>query len=143
MKSGRLAIVVVLIISLLAAGATRHWTDQLRTRGGMVTEGAGSSFSSMNSFALALLPGAHAQSVTGQISGAVADAHGAPIAGAAVRLVHDLSKQIRTFATDSDGNFLFTNLVPGDYSVHIEHPGFKGYDQRAIGGKSETVGRLS
>src|SRR5947208_14758239 len=57
MKSGRLGIVIVLIISLLAAGATRHLTDQLRARGGMVTEGAGSSFSSMNSFALALLLG--------------------------------------------------------------------------------------
>ena len=73
-----------------------------------------------------------AQSVTGQISGTVADQGGAAIVGAAVRLTHDLSKNIHNFKTDQDGNFLFTGLIPGNYSVHIEMAGFRGYDQRAI-----------
>ena len=75
---------------------------------------------------LAISPSAISQSVTGQISGTVVDAGGSVIAGASIRLTHDLSKQLRTFVSDSSGNFLFTNLVPGGYSVHIEHPGFKG-----------------
>ena len=79
-----------------------------------------------------LCPPAMPQSVTGQISGAAADQAGAAIAGAAVRLTHDLSKNIHDFKTDQDGNFLFSGLIPGNYSVHIEMPGFKGYDQRAI-----------
>ena len=58
----------------------------------------------------ALLPQAAAQSVTGQVSGRVTDQGGAVIAGAPVKLTHDLSQQARTFATDADGNFLFTNL---------------------------------
>src|SRR5258708_1361505 len=81
---------------------------------------------------LALLPQAPAQGVPGQVSGTVADQRGAVIAGATVKLIHDLSQHVRTFATDADGNFLFTNLVPGSYSVHIEHPGFKQYDQKSI-----------
>ena len=81
---------------------------------------------------LMLLPLSYAQSVTGQISGTVEDAGGSVIAGAAVRLTHDLSKNVRNFTTDTNGNFLFTGLIPGEYSLHIAHAGFKGYDQRAI-----------
>ncbi|MBI3207791.1 MAG: carboxypeptidase regulatory-like domain-containing protein [Candidatus Solibacter usitatus] len=84
---------------------------------------------------LALLvssPCVSAQSVTGQISGTVTDPIGAVIAGAKVSLTHDLSRQLRAFITDADGNFLFTNLMPGNYSVRIAHPGFKGYDQKGI-----------
>ena len=94
-----------------------------------------------------------AQSVTGQISGTVTDQGGSVIAGSSVRLTHDLSKQARSFSTDGSGNFLCTNLVPGDYSVHIEHAGFKGYDQRGISVSAEervalheirlTVGEVS
>src|SRR5690242_17071037 len=41
---------------------------------------------------LAISPAAFAQSVTGQISGTVTDASGAVVAGAAVKLTHDLSQ---------------------------------------------------
>ena len=84
------------------------------------------------SLILALPPGAGAQSVTGQISGAVADSEGARIVGAQVSLIHDLSKQERNFTADRDGNFLFTNLVPGIYTVRIQHPGFKRYEQTEV-----------
>ena len=92
------------------------------------------------SLLLSALPLANAQSVTGQISGTVTDQGGSVIAGASVRLTHDLSQQIRTFKSDSNGNYLFTNLVPGNYSLHIEQSGFKGYDQKAIAvGAEERV----
>ena len=82
-----------------------------------------------------------AQSVTGQISGTVTDQGGSVTAGSSVRLTHDLSKQARSFSTDGSGNFLCTNLVPGDYSVHIEHAGFKGYDQRESASAPKNVWR--
>jgi hypothetical protein len=75
---------------------------------------------------------ARAQGVTGQISGSVTDPAGAVIAGAAVQLVNDLTKQQRAFITLSNGSFIFPDLVPGNYSVQIKHSGFKTYDQRGI-----------
>jgi hypothetical protein len=84
---------------------------------------------------LVLLAGvttANSQSVTGQISGTVTDASGEVIVGATVRLTHDLSQQVRTFVTDTNGSFVFTNLVPGDYSVRVTMAGFRGYDQKGI-----------
>ena len=62
---------------------------------------------------LAMLPTANAQSVTGQIAGTVVDPAGAIVAGASVRLSHDLSQQVHQFVTESNGAFLFTGLVPG------------------------------
>jgi hypothetical protein len=81
---------------------------------------------------LASLPALDAQSVTGQILGTVVDSSGGSVIGATVRLTHDLSQQPRTFNTDANGSFVFTNLVPGDYSVHVTMAGFKAYDQKGI-----------
>jgi len=73
-----------------------------------------------------------AQSVTGQISGTVTDSGGSAIGGATAQLTNDLTKQIRSLTTESSGSFIFVNLVPGDYSLHITHPGFKAHDQYPI-----------
>ena len=81
---------------------------------------------------LAALPAAHAQSVTGQVSGVVVDAAGAIVPGATVQLTNDLSKQAHTFVTENNGEFVFTGLVPGSYTLHIAQPGFRTYDQRGI-----------
>ena len=51
---------------------------------------------------------------------------------AEVRLVFDLTKQLRSFTTDGNGSFVFANLVPGAYSLRIAMAGFKTYDQKAI-----------
>jgi hypothetical protein len=73
-----------------------------------------------------------AQSVTGQISGTVTDSGDSAIAGATAQLTNDLTKQVRSLTTESSGSFIFSNLVPGDYSLHVSHPGFKAYAQHAI-----------
>jgi hypothetical protein len=80
----------------------------------------------------ALSPRIPAQSVTGQISGTVTDAAGSAIAGAQVQLTSELTKQVRAINTDRSGDFLFLDLVPGNYSVQIAHPGFKTHIQHAI-----------
>ncbi len=82
--------------------------------------------------ALVMLPAVNAQSVTGQVSGTVADPSGALVVGATVQLTHDLSKQVREFTTESAGTFVFTGLVPGSYSIRIALSGFKTYDQKGI-----------
>jgi Carboxypeptidase regulatory-like domain len=84
------------------------------------------------SLLLALLPAANAQSVTGQIAGNVADSSGGALVGAVVRLTHELSQQDRSFTTGSNGSFVFTNLVPGSYTIHISMSGFKNYESKGI-----------
>jgi hypothetical protein len=81
---------------------------------------------------LAIPPAAFSQSVTGQISGTVADPGGAVVVGAKVQLTHDVSQQVRDFTTETNGSFIFTGLVPGAYSLRVVHPGFKAYDQKGI-----------
>ncbi len=81
---------------------------------------------------LAVLPAANAQSITGQISGRVVDPGRAVIIGATVQLTADLTQQVREFKTDTNGGFVFTGLVPGNYSIRVAQAGFKAYDQKAI-----------
>src|SRR5579872_6230508 len=81
---------------------------------------------------LLLAAAAQAQSVTGQISGTVTDSSGDVISGASVELSSDLTRQVRRYTTEGNGRFLFTDLVPGEYSVHISYPGFRAYDQPSI-----------
>src|SRR5690349_12126821 len=70
--------------------------------------------------------------VSGQISGTVADSTGAAVVGVKVLLTSDLTKQVREFTSTGSGDFLFANLVPGTYSLRIEQPGFKVYNQAEI-----------
>jgi hypothetical protein len=91
-----------------------------------------SRFAFLLSLLLALLPAASAQTVSGQIAGRLLDPTGAVIVGAKVQLTNDLTQQVREFTTDSSGNFVFTNLVPGNYSIRIVKSGFKAYDQKGI-----------
>ncbi|MGA2271741.1 MAG: carboxypeptidase-like regulatory domain-containing protein, partial [Bryobacteraceae bacterium] len=58
------------------------------------------------SLLLAVTPTALSQSVTGQISGTVADPAGAVVVGAKVQLTHDLSQQVRDFTTETNGGFI-------------------------------------
>ncbi len=89
--------------------------------------------------------GALAQSITGQISGSITDQSGSAIAGTSVKLTYDLSQQLREFITEANGDFLFTNLVPGEYTLRVEHSGFKTYSQKAIKVSTEdrvTLGQI-
>ena len=78
------------------------------------------------------------QSVTGQISGTLVDPTGAVIPGAEIRLTHVVSKQLKTFQTDSGGAFVFTGLLPGEYDLRVAQTGFKAYDQKGIQLSAQT-----
>src|SRR5215471_6598149 len=96
------------------------------------TSGSGAALTFLFCTLFYALSGAMAQSVTGQISGTVADPANATVGGAAVRLTNDLTRQVRSVVTDADGIFLFVDLVPGQYSIRISREGFKVYAQTAI-----------
>ncbi|MDQ6665726.1 MAG: Plug and carboxypeptidase regulatory-like domain-containing protein [Acidobacteriota bacterium] len=81
---------------------------------------------------LAFLPITNAQTVTGTVSGVVADSGGAVISGASVELVNDISKQVHEFKTAGNGSFEFTGILPGGYSLKIVQPGFKTYEQTNV-----------
>ncbi|MBV9225352.1 MAG: carboxypeptidase regulatory-like domain-containing protein, partial [Acidobacteriaceae bacterium] len=73
-----------------------------------------------------------AQGLTGQISGSVTDPNGGAIADATVQIVSAQTSQSRSATTDSEGRFVFTELLPGTYALTIENPGFKKYEQTGI-----------
>ena len=81
---------------------------------------------------LALTPMANSQSVTGQLTGTVVDPGGAIIVGATVQLINKINQQTRTFASSSNGSFIFADLIPGDYDLKVSNPGFKNYVQKNI-----------
>ncbi|MBK7601479.1 MAG: carboxypeptidase regulatory-like domain-containing protein [Acidobacteria bacterium] len=66
-----------------------------------------------------------AQAITGRISGTIYDANGAIVAGASVKIVNEATQESRTATSDSNGNYVVTNLLPTSYSVMVEQQGFK------------------
>lgn len=96
-----------------------------------------------------------AQTSSTGVLGTVTDATGAVIPGAAVTLLRVATGETRRAVTTSSGDFTFPLIEPGEYSVKVEHPGFKTgettkvnveYQQRArvdfrleTGGTTEIV----
>jgi len=81
-------------------------------------------------FALAFLIGRHAafaQATTGDILGTVTDGSGASVSGAKVVIENLGTHETRTAQTGSGGDFVFTTLSTGHYSVNIDFSGFKRY----------------
>jgi len=97
---------------------------------------------------------AFAQSGKGSLSGRVADKADAVLQGAQVELL----PRAGTVTTDAQGEFNFTNLAPGTYTVMISYVGFEPFTQEVtitagkntqlralinISGKNEEVTVLS
>jgi hypothetical protein len=73
----------------------------------------------------ALSVSSRAQAVYGSVFGTVTDPQGARVVGAVVT-VTDLTKNVTTTAqTNESGNYIVTHLIPGKYSVRVEHQGYK------------------
>src|SRR3984893_7751417 len=67
------------------------------------------------------------QAVFGSIIGTVTDAQGNAVSGAKVT-VTSITKNTTYETTSNDsGNFTVTHLIPDDYRVQVEAPGFKAY----------------
>jgi hypothetical protein len=75
-------------------------------------------------FACALAVPLLAQTFRGGIQGTVTDSAGASITGADVTVKSTDTGLVRTAKTDDTGNFLFSELPLGSYSVTVSHTGF-------------------
>ncbi|MDR3409811.1 MAG: TonB-dependent receptor [Formivibrio sp.] len=68
---------------------------------------------------------AHAQVATGDILGTVTDSTGATVASASVTVKNLGTGLSRSLTTASDGEFTFTQLLPGRYEIDISAPSYK------------------
>jgi hypothetical protein len=75
--------------------------------------------------AVGTVPAAGAQAVTGTVHGRVADASGAAVPGASVTLAADAIGLRTSVTTDDAGEFVITNVRPGDYRLEVERTGFR------------------
>ena len=72
-----------------------------------------------------IAPSLMAQSLTsGDLTGTVTDPSGAVVAGATVMLRNDATGQSRTTTTTANGNYRFSLLPPGTYTVSVNASGF-------------------
>ncbi len=78
-------------------------------------------------FALSLT--AIGQTFRGGIAGSVADASGAVVSGAAVKIVHKATGLTRTQNTPTAGDFSFPELATGVYSVSVAKAGFQPFTE--------------
>jgi hypothetical protein len=68
-----------------------------------------------------------AQVTTAQISGTLRDVSGAAIPGVSIAVVSEDTGLGRAAATNQEGVFVVSNLLPGAYMVRVEHKGFKTF----------------
>jgi hypothetical protein len=68
-----------------------------------------------------------AQQTSGSAVGTVTDNTGAVVSGATVTLTDVDTGDHRTATTNSNGDYQFVNLIPGNYKVDIENSGFKHF----------------
>jgi hypothetical protein len=84
-------------------------------------------------FVLAMaLPGAVAQTLTGQLSGTVVDTSEGVLPGATVTLVSDLTGDQRTTVTNEAGNFVFAAVQAGTYTIKVELSGFQPVETKGV-----------
>ncbi len=82
-------------------------------------------------------PAAFAQGANASLSGVVRDASGAQVAGAQITVVEQAKSTRRTTTTNSTGLYTLPQLLPGEYRVTVQAPGF-GQSERVI---TLTVGQ--
>jgi trimeric autotransporter adhesin len=81
--------------------------------------------------ALTLAATAAAQTFTGGLRGAVRDANGV-IPGVTVQLVNDATGQAREAVTNDQGEYSFTAVPPGNYTIRASLAGFRGYENQGV-----------
>ncbi len=84
-------------------------------------------------FALAFLAvSARAQNIFGAIVGTVSDPSGAVLPGATITVTDMATGEKRSALTDGQGNYEILSLPRGEYSVDVDHSGFKHFSRSPI-----------
>ena len=92
-------------------------------------------------FCLVQLTAAQSQSTTGNIEGRVTDPNGAVVPGVPVTVKNQDTGFTKTATSDSDGNFIFVLLPPGNYMVNVAAT--KGFAAARYQNVKVTVGAKS
>lgn len=79
---------------------------------------------------------------TARLAGTIKDPSGASVANATVTLTNQATNVSRTTKTDTDGNYIFSLVEIGKYTLTIEHTGFKKNVQSGIILEVNQNGRL-
>ena len=72
-----------------------------------------------------------AQNFQGIVRGSVRDPQGA-IAAASVELIEESTGLSRTASSNEVGDYAFTNVVPGIYTVRASAPGYKTFERTGL-----------
>src|SRR5690242_6772382 len=86
------------------------------------------------------------QTISGSISGSVADQSGAAIVGAKLTAIDQEKRTVFNTVSDNFGRFVFPQLPPGDFTVTVEAPGFKKLERKEInlnGNEKLGIGQLT
>jgi hypothetical protein len=75
---------------------------------------------------------ASAQQATAQVTGRVTDTTGAVVVGAQVTLTNSQTGVSRNTTTNKDGEYLFTLVPIGDYTLNVRQKSFQTYEQKGI-----------
>jgi Carboxypeptidase regulatory-like domain len=73
-----------------------------------------------------------AQSTAGRVLGRVTDQSGASVGGATVVVTDTQRGTSRTLATDTSGDYVAADLIPGDYKIHVQAKGFKSVERPSV-----------
>ncbi|MEN6534813.1 MAG: carboxypeptidase regulatory-like domain-containing protein, partial [Bryobacteraceae bacterium] len=74
----------------------------------------------------------YGQTISSSIVGSVVDPSNLPVAGVALELRQVSTGAVRKLSTGADGNFVFSTLVPGEYVLTAEAPGFKKIERKGL-----------
>ena len=83
--------------------------------------------------AFLLLPAiAHAQVTTADLVGTIKDSSRAVLPGARVTVTNQATGVSRSATTGPDGNYIFTSLQPGAYTLRAELSGFRKVERTGV-----------
>ena len=85
---------------------------------------------------------ASAQAVFGSIIGTVTDSQGAAVVGAKVAVTSVTKSFAYDTTTNESGNYSVTHLIPDQYRIRIEAPGFKAYDVPSVPVSADTAAHV-
>src|SRR5713226_3733956 len=72
------------------------------------------------------------QEIFGKILGTVTDTRNAVIVGAKVTITNDNTGVTATLSTDERGEYIFTRVLPGAYTIKVETAGFRTIVQKGV-----------
>lgn len=81
---------------------------------------------------MCLSPRSEAQVITADLVGTVTDTGGAVIPGAKVTILNTDTQLRRSMDSTSTGDYVFTLLPPGTYTIRVEETGFKAFEAKGV-----------